>query len=122
MITGVQDLYYNVQDMERAVAFYRDRLGMQAIEQSPYWSAMACGGLRIGLHWTGGDPVPAIPRDAHGAHAGATLTLRSDGIDGDERALRAGGVQILARLNEEWGKLVVFTDPDGNVLKLMQPT
>jgi hypothetical protein len=56
--------------------------------------------------------VPAVPRDAHGAHAGATLTLRSTDI---------AGAKIPGAADEPWGEMLVFADPDGIVLKLMKP-
>ena len=40
MITGVQDVYYEVQDMKRAVAFYRNVLNLAVTEESEHWSAM----------------------------------------------------------------------------------
>ncbi|HYE78398.1 MAG TPA: VOC family protein [bacterium] len=122
MITGIQDFYYNVQDMDRAVAFYRDVLGMAVEDSSEWWSSLRCGGQRIGLHGTGGQPVPAVPRDSHGAHAGGTLTLGTDDIEAAVARLRAAGVPLLGDvMREEWGSIAVFEDPDGNVLKVMQP-
>jgi catechol 2,3-dioxygenase-like lactoylglutathione lyase family enzyme len=121
MITGVQDVYYNVRDMDRAVSFYRDVLGLALTETSAWWSALDAGGVRLGLHASGGAEVPPVPRDAHGAHAGATLTLRSTDLDADARRLAEHGVSILGRSDEVWGRLLVFEDPDGNVLKLLQP-
>jgi catechol-2,3-dioxygenase len=72
MIRGVQDVYYNVADMTRATAFYRDVLGLAVAHDNPHWIALEVGGVRLGLHWTGGSPVPKVPRDEHGAYAGAT--------------------------------------------------
>lgn len=121
MIKGVKDVYYNVSDMDRAVKFYRDVLGMKLIVSSPYWSALEIGRVQIGLHWSGGERVPEIRFDEHGAHSGATLTLFSDDIVEDTQGLVTHGVEIVGQLDEEWGKLTVFKDPDGNILKLMQP-
>lgn len=122
VITGLQDVYVNVADMDRAVAFYRDLLGLPLVETSPWWSALDCGGVRLGLHGTGGDPVPPIPHDAHGPHCGAVITLRTDHIDADYERFSEAGVTFLGPIAwEPWGSLAVFTDPDGNVLKLMQP-
>jgi catechol 2,3-dioxygenase-like lactoylglutathione lyase family enzyme len=122
MITRVQDIYYNVQDMDRAVAFYTRVLGLRLLNTDPYWTNLDLGGIRIGLHATdAGAPVPRVPRDAHGAHAGATLTLHSTDLVADTNRLRTAGVTILGELDEAWGKLVVFEDTEGNVLKLMQP-
>jgi catechol 2,3-dioxygenase-like lactoylglutathione lyase family enzyme len=121
MITGVQDVYYNVADMDRAVRFYTEVLGMQKVSGDTWWTRLTCGGVGIGLHKSDG-AVPAIPHDAHGAHAGATLTLKSDAFAADCARLEAAGVQFLSNTDNPWGKVAVFQDPDSNILKLMQPS
>ena len=122
MIRGVRDVYVNVADMDRAVAFYTEVLGLSATERSPHWTTLDCGGLRFGLHWTGGDPVPAVPGDAHGPHAGGVITLEVADIEAALAALAAAGVEVRGGIaRNPWGALLVFEDPDGNVLKLMEP-
>lgn len=122
MITGVQDVYYYVSDMARAVRFYRDVLKLTVAHQDKHWTSFDVGGVRVGLHWTGGAAVPKIPKRRDGALAGGTLTLRVADIQATVDALRAAGVKFLAEINaEDWGSIVAFEDPDGNVLKLMQP-
>lgn len=122
MIVGVQDVYVNVADMERAIRFYRDLLGLPVTSSDDHWTALDVGGVRFGLHATGGTPVPRVPRDAGGARAGATLTLRSTNLDEDVPRLRSVGVRFVGDITRaEWGAVVAFEDPDGNVLKLMQP-
>ena len=122
MITKVRDIHYHVQDMDRAVTFYTRVLGLRLLDTDPTWSNLELGGMRIGLQATpAGAPVPAVPTDASGALAGATLTLHSTDLVADTNRLRTAGVPILGELDEAWGKLVVFQDTEGNVLKLMQP-
>lgn len=122
MITGVNDVYYNVEDMDRAVAFYRDVLGLRVVDQDQYWTSLDVGGARIGLHWTEGNKIPYVARDDHGPHAGACLTLRTDDIRRTVQHLRARGVRFLGDVTDApWGSLATFEDPEGNVLKLMQP-
>ena len=120
MITGVQDVYYNVQDMARAVAFYRDVLGLTVIDEEAHFTGLDAVGVRIGLHWTGGTAVPPIPHDDHGPHCGGTITFRVADIAAAKAQLEANGVNILGTSENPWGNIVVFQDPDGNVLKLMQ--
>jgi predicted enzyme related to lactoylglutathione lyase len=121
MIVGVQDVYYNVQDMARAVAFYRDALGMRVLDSNEWWTSMDFYGARIGLHWTGGAPVPPVQQDEHGAQAGATLTLRTTDIDSDVVFIVRRGARLMSRSDNDWGRLAVLQDPDGNIFKLMQP-
>lgn len=122
MILGVQDIYFSVQDMRRALAFYRDILGLRVREENEHWSVLDVGGVRVGLHATGGTPVPPIPKDAGGAKAGGTLTLRVSDIRAEVKRLRTVGVKFLGEIaDESWGSIAAFEDPDGNVLKLMQP-
>lgn len=39
-----------VADMDRAVKFYRDTMGLPLIFQSPGWSEFATGETKLGLH------------------------------------------------------------------------
>jgi catechol 2,3-dioxygenase-like lactoylglutathione lyase family enzyme len=121
MIVGVQDLHYMVADMARALAFYRDVLGMRVLDTNPWWSSLDCFGARVGLHATGGAPVAALPHDDHGPHGGAVLTLRSTDLDADVAHLARNGVPVLGRSDNDWGRIALLRDPDGNFLKLMQP-
>lgn len=122
MIEGLQDVYVNVADMQRALAFYQGTLGLRVVESSEHWSALDVGGVRLGLHWTGGPPVPEVPYDDHGPHTGAVITLRVTDVEEVAAKLRDAGVRVLGAVSHApWGSLVSFADPDGNVLKLMQP-
>lgn len=120
MITAVQDVYYSITNPKRSIRFYTEVLGMHLMEESEYWIALDCHGVRIGLH-PESDPIPHIPRDSHGAHAGAILTLKSDNISEDRKKIEQFGVKILGEADQPWGHMLVFEDPDGNVLKLMNP-
>jgi predicted enzyme related to lactoylglutathione lyase len=120
MIVGIRDFYYSITDTRRAIRFYTEALGMQLLEESEYWIALDCHGTRIGLH-PGSNSIPLVPRDSHGAHAGGTLTLRSDDISDDRKRLETSGAKILSEDDQPWGHMLVFEDPDGNVLKLMHP-
>ncbi|TMI76128.1 MAG: hypothetical protein E6H05_04440 [Bacillati bacterium ANGP1] len=123
MITGVQDIYYYVSDMARAVRFYCDVLKLSVVHQDKSWTSFDVGGVRIGLHWTGGVPVPQIPKGPGGVTAGATLTFRVSNLIAVVEDLRKAGIRFLGDITtKEWGSIVAFEDPDGNVLKLMQPS
>jgi predicted enzyme related to lactoylglutathione lyase len=120
MITGVQDIYYSVTDTSKAKQFYTEVLGMKVRFEHEHWISLDCNGVSIGLH-PEGKPIPNIPRDSHGAHAGATLTLKSNDVPQDRKRIEAFGCKILGEADQPWGHMLVFEDPDGNVLKLMNP-
>jgi predicted enzyme related to lactoylglutathione lyase len=121
MITGVQDFYYNVQDMKKAIAFYTEAFGMTVAHESEYWTTLSFHGHSIGLHWTEGGSVPGTPRDDHGQHAGGTLTLKSNDVGHDKLRIQKCGGKILGEMKQDWGHMLTFEDLDGNVLKLMNP-
>ncbi|MNK26207.1 fosfomycin resistance protein FosB [compost metagenome] len=120
MITGVKDVYYSVTDVKRAKQFYIEALGMKLSFEHEHWIALDCGGVQIGLH-PEENPIPSIPRDSHGSHAGATLTLKSNDVKEDRKRIESFGGKILGEADQPWGHMLVFEDPDGNVLKLMNP-
>lgn len=122
MITGVQDIYYNVSDMKRSIAFYTEALQMKLRFEDDGWTALECGGVQIGLHPTDpGEEIFKVPRDSHGVHGQATLTLRSNNVPEDRGRIERHGGKILGEADAPWGHMLVFEDPDGNVLKLMNP-
>lgn len=112
MIVGVDAVYYNVQEMRRAVAFYRDVLGLRLVEDGDDWSAFDVDGVRVGLHDNYGKPVQ---------RGGAVLTLRSTDIRADVEQLQAKGVKFHGKISDQpWGSLISFEDSEGNALDLMQ--
>jgi len=121
VIKGYRDFYYNVTDMNRAIQFYIDALGMKKAHGHEYWTTMTLGNLNLGLHWTEGVSVPTTPRDSHGQNCGGTLTFESDNIVEDKERIKKAGGKILGEADQSWGHMLVFEDLDGNVLKLMKP-
>jgi|DewCreStandDraft_5_1066085.scaffolds.fasta_scaffold00440_61 predicted enzyme related to lactoylglutathione lyase len=121
MIVGLQDVYYYVKDMRRAVAFYRDTLGLRLLSESDHWSVFDVGGVRLGLHTAGGNVIRSSP-DENGIYAGATVTLKVRDIRREVERLQRAGVNFMGELlDEPFGILGAFKDPDGNVIKLMEP-
>jgi predicted enzyme related to lactoylglutathione lyase len=120
MIKGYRDFYYNVKDMNKAVQFYTEALGMKKVYGHEHWTTMQVGNLNLGLHWTEGEEVPKTPRDNHGQSCGGTLTFDSDNITEDRGRIEKAGGKILGEADQPWGHMLVFEDLEGNVLKLMK--
>ncbi len=122
MILGVRDIFYNVSDMKRAIEFYTKALQMKLMFAEDGWTGLDCHGVHIGLHpQDEGEELFIVPRDSQGAHGQATLTLHSNNIAEDKKRIVEHGGVIIGEDDAPWGHMLVFEDPDKNVLKLMNP-
>lgn len=111
MVQGVANVWLPVKDMDRAVGFYRDVLGLEVSMQSPEWSELDANGLNIGLN----------AREAAGASAdgGAVITFRADDIEAEVQALKDKGASFSGGVSSyEWGSVAPFKDSEGNDLQL----
>jgi methylmalonyl-CoA/ethylmalonyl-CoA epimerase len=106
-----------VHDMPRAVAFYRDAVGLQQlpIPSPPSMAFFDCKGIRLML---------SLP-EAGFEHAGSVIYFRVPDIQAAYQELQARGVSFLrepgliARLPDHELWMAFFRDPDGNPLALM---
>ena len=93
-----------VADMDRAVSFYRDTLGLSLKFSSPGWSEFATGATTLALH-------PASSENP----AGTThLGFGSADVEAVHRALMAVGVRFTRPPAPEHGiTLAEFVDSEG---------
>ena len=93
-----------VADMDRAVAFYRDTLGLALKFASPHWTEFATGETTLALH-------PASPETP----AGTThLGFGSPDVVAFHRALTATGVVFTRLPTPEHGITIAeFVDSEG---------
>ena len=115
MIKGVAAVWLPVTDMERAVEFYGETLGMPVTQHDGDWSEVDANGLRIGLNGS-------EPESPHG-DGGALVAFQPDGdLDAEVDRLKGAGVTFSDGISEHpWGRIVPFKDPDGNDLQLYAP-
>lgn len=114
MVQGVANVWLPVQDMERAVGFYRDVIGLDVEMQSAEWTELEAGGLSIGLN--GREPAGAS------ADGGAVISFRTDDIEAEVERLQGKGARFTGGVSSyEWGSLAPFKDSEGNDLQLYMP-
>src|SRR6187401_76873 len=90
-----------VSDMEEAVAFYRDTLGMTLLFQSSFWSEFESGGTKLALH-------PAFDENPAGS---VQLGLGSADIDDFHAAGLAKGLVFTSPPTEVHGtRIARFRD------------
>lgn len=100
--------------MDRAIEFYRDKLGFDLEYASPYWSTLRIGVTRIGLH-------PVFDRTDEVRGGGWILSLAVDDIAAFRSKLESGGVLCSDYHDTPGGAIFNFCDGDGNRLQAMQP-
>lgn len=107
----------NIHDLDRAVAFYRDTLGMRLLFQVPPKMAFFdCGGVRLML---------SLPEEAEYDHPGSILYYKMDDIQGTYQTLRDRGVEflrephLLVRMPDHELWMAFCKDSEGNTLALM---
>jgi predicted enzyme related to lactoylglutathione lyase len=115
MVSGIAAVWMPVNDMSRAVAFYRDVLGLDVRSTSDDWTEIDVDGLLVGLNGR----EDAAVSDA----GGAVVTFRADGTLEDELSrLEQHGVDVTGGISDhEWGRLLPFKDSEGNDLQFFAP-
>ena len=115
MASGVASVWVPVDDMERAVRFYGETLGLGVKSTSEDWSEIDANGLMIGLN----------AREGTSAHAdgGAVVSFQPDGsIDEEVERLTQAGVDFTGGISDHpWGRIAPFKDSEGNDLQFYAP-
>ncbi|RPJ59577.1 MAG: VOC family protein [Acidobacteria bacterium] len=117
LLNGIGQVSMRARDLERAITFYRDILGLQFLfKPSPKLAFFDCRGVRLML---------SVPESPAFDHAGSILYFNVLSIDEAYRALRAKGANFRAEPHcianlegrEVW--MAFFDDSEGNLLALM---
>jgi catechol 2,3-dioxygenase-like lactoylglutathione lyase family enzyme len=117
-LTQIGQIAINVRDLQRAVAFYRDTLGMRFLFQAPGGLAFFdCGGIRLML---------GVAEKPEFDHPASVLYYKVPDIDAAHETLTGRGVtfidepHLIARMPtfELW--MTFFRDSEENVLALME--
>ncbi|HUQ28402.1 MAG TPA: VOC family protein [Usitatibacter sp.] len=116
MISAIQQVAVNVRDVDRARAFYRDKLGLRHLfDGGPRLTFFDCGGVRLML-----GPASEPEFD----HASSILYLRVEDIGAAHREFAARGVHfrdephLVAKLPDREIWMAFFDDGEGNVMAI----
>jgi methylmalonyl-CoA/ethylmalonyl-CoA epimerase len=115
-LSQIGQIAVNVQDVERATAFYRDMLGMRYLFAFPGLAFFDCAGVRLML---------SRAEDPKLDHPASILYYRVADIEATHQALAARGVRfetgphLVARMPDHELWLAEFNDSEDNVLALM---
>jgi catechol 2,3-dioxygenase-like lactoylglutathione lyase family enzyme len=105
-----------VSDMDRAVAFYIQKLGLELkVRYGNDWAEVVGPGLMLGLHQAQGPIARSDPA------IGISIGLEVDDLDAAVLELKARGVVFPAGVRETNElREASFADPDGTPLYLAQ--
>ncbi len=115
-LSTIGQIAITVKELPRAVAFYRDVLGVPMLFEAPGMAFFQAGDVRLML---------GLPEGADGARFSSIVYFRVDDIQMAHRELRGRGVkfthepQLVHRGQEADLWLAFFPDPDDNTLALM---
>jgi len=107
-------IFYYVTDMEAAIAFYRDTLGLPLVAQE-YVAQFDLDGVLIEL-------VPLPPGSVVPGSGNARLCFSVANLQETVEQMRARGVSTSKIKEQKDGRLAFFRDPDGNELCLWEYT
>ncbi len=115
-LSRIGQIAVNVQDVERAVAFYRDALGLRFLFQVPGLAFFDCDGVRLML---------SHPEEPEFDHPSSVLYFVVADIDAAHGELRERGVAFrdlphkIADMPDHELWMAFFHDGEGNTMALM---
>jgi catechol 2,3-dioxygenase-like lactoylglutathione lyase family enzyme len=113
-------VYYYVSDIDRALAFYRDKLGLKPkmvkLNVPNPWAEFDTGGTTLAL-----EEVRTRKPSQRPPWGGAVVSFQVREIETAKADLETKGIRFLSGVRD-FGqvKIVQFQDPDGNLLELHQ--
>jgi len=113
-IAGPDFLALQVDDLERAAAFYEQKLDLERAPGSPPGAVVfATRPIPFAVR----DPLPGTDLDAGEPGLGVALWLRADDAHAVHDVLAAADVPIVAEpVDGPFGRTFSFRDPDGYVI------
>jgi catechol 2,3-dioxygenase-like lactoylglutathione lyase family enzyme len=114
-LSRIAAIMLGVRDLPRAVAFYKDKLGLKVIMQESELALMQCGSVILGLSTRHANAAPLAEA--------VEVSFGVDNLRATHKALGEEGVAFLndprAVTSTDWA--VHFKDVDGHLLSLFGP-
>ncbi len=97
-----------VDDLERSIQFYTERLGFQVVKRaSAKWCELTGAGLTLGLHAKGDESFQAV------AHPRVSIGFDVEQLEAAMEELQARGIEFMPHIvDDDNVRLAFFRDPD----------
>ena len=113
----IAQISMTAHDLPRAIAFYRDVLGLKLLfEAPPKMAFFDCGGIRL---------MVGVPEEKEFDHPGSVLYFKVDDIRATHAVFKERGVafrtepHLVAKMPDHELWMAFFHDSEGNTLALM---
>jgi catechol 2,3-dioxygenase-like lactoylglutathione lyase family enzyme len=115
VIKTVWSITFYVADLKQAARFYEETLGLEKKYEYASYVGFECGGVEIGL-------VPKPEEERKSNLPSPSIEFLVDDADKAYKELKIKGAKLIKALHDEpWGgREATFTDPDGNILEIVQ--
>lgn len=118
-LAKVGQIAVRVKDLDRATAFYRDKLGLKHLHQAPSLSVLDCGGITLLL---------ARPENGAEDHPSSIIYFDVEDIQSAFKSLSDRGVSFVEKPNrvgslgdvDVW--IAIFRDSEENMMGLRSMT
>jgi predicted enzyme related to lactoylglutathione lyase len=118
-LSRVGQIAVRVKDLDRATAFYRDKLGLKHLHQAPSLSVLECGGISLLL---------ARPENSAEDHPSSIIYFDVEDIQTAFKSLSNRGVSFVEKPNkvgslgdvDVW--IAIFRDSEENMMGLRSMT
>src|SRR6516225_4940772 len=114
-LSQIKAIMLGVGDLARALAFYRDKLGLKIIMQEPQLALLQCGTVMLGLN-------RGLPQ-ATPLAGGTEVVFQVENVRAAYRSLMAAGILFVTAPRQatphEW--VAPFRDTDGHLLSIFGP-
>lgn len=115
-LTGIGQISVTVRDLDEAVAFYRDSLGLPELFRAGTMAFLRCGDVRLML---------TLPEEADADAPASILYFRVDDLEAAHARLLERDVPFerpphkVADLGDRELWMAFFRDPDGHLMAIM---
>ncbi len=118
MFDKIAFVHYETENLDRALKFYREVLGLTLRVQNREWIEFDVGSQRLALRKV--DTMTRQPKAPH--PTGAMVWLEARPIEQAIAHLKKNKVNFFNKLDIfSFGKTATFADPDGNSIGLYEP-
>ena len=121
MIKGVKFASIPVRDQDRALAFYKDKLGFRVITDAPFDGTQRW--IELGVPRAETKLVLFTMKGQEALIGGfMNVTFMADDVEATYVELKERGVEFVQKPKKaDWGTSAIFKDADGNQFVLSSP-